>query len=375
MMDKKDYYEVLGVSKNASQDEIKSAFRKLAKKYHPDVSKEADAEAKFKEIQEAYSVLSDETKRQQYDQFGHAAFQGGGAGGAGGFGGFDFSGFDYGDIFDNIFGSFGGGFSSGRSSSRSRRGSDTLMQMKLSFEEAVFGCKKTIRVDVVEQCSECDGKGGFGETTCDKCHGSGTITSEQHTIFGSFLSKTTCTKCGGAGKTYDTTCNHCRGKGSVKTNKEIEVKVPAGVDTGTRLKLSGKGSAGANGGPNGDLYIEFNVAEHDFFVRDENDIYIEAPITITEAVLGCKKEIPTLYGNVTLTIPAGSESGEKHRIKGKGINNEATRRKGDMYIVLKIVTPKKLTKEQKRLLEELNETNLADDNDIKNFTRFVKENS
>ena len=374
-MDKKDYYEVLGVSKNASQDEIKSAFRKLAKKYHPDVSKEADAEAKFKEIQEAYSVLSDETKRQQYDQFGHAAFQGGGAGGAGGFGGFDFSGFDYGDIFDNIFGSFGGGFSSGRSSSRARRGSDSLMQMKLSFEEAVFGCKKTIRVDVVEQCSECDGKGGFGETTCDKCHGSGTITSEQHTIFGSFLSKTTCTKCGGAGKTYDTTCNHCRGKGSVKTNKEIEVKVPAGVDTGTRLKLSGKGSAGANGGPNGDLYIEFNVAEHDFFVRDENDIYIEAPITITEAVLGCKKEIPTLYGNVTLTIPAGSESGEKHRIKGKGINNEATRRKGDMYIVLKIVTPKKLTKEQKRLLEELNETNLADDNDIKNFTRFVKENS
>ncbi len=374
-MDKKDYYEVLGVSKNASQDEIKSAFRKLAKKYHPDVSKEADTEAKFKEIQEAYSVLSDETKRQQYDQFGHAAFQGGGAGGAGGFGGFDFSGFDYGDIFDNIFGSFGGGFSSGRSSSRARRGSDSLMQMKLSFEEAVFGCKKTIRVDVVEQCSECDGKGGFGETTCDKCHGSGTITSEQHTIFGSFLSKTTCTKCGGAGKTYDTTCNHCRGKGSVKTNKEIEVKVPAGVDTGTRLKLSGKGSAGANGGPNGDLYIEFNVAEHDFFVRDENDIYIEAPITITEAVLGCKKEIPTLYGNVTLTIPAGSESGEKHRIKGKGINNEATRRKGDMYIVLKIVTPKKLTKEQKRLLEELNETNLADDNDIKNFTRFVKENS
>lgn len=374
MMDKKDYYEVLGVSKNASQDEIKSAFRKLAKKYHPDVSKEADAEAKFKEIQEAYSVLSDETKRQQYDQFGHAAFQGGGAGGAGGFGGFDFSGFDYGDIFDNIFGSFGGGFSSGRSSSRARRGSDTLMQMKLSFKEAVFGCKKTIRVDVVEECSECDGKGGFGETTCDKCHGSGTITSEQHTIFGSFLSKTTCTKCGGAGKTYDRTCSHCHGKGSVKNNKEIEVKVPAGVDTGTRLKLSGKGSAGANGGPNGDLYIEFNVAEHEFFVRDENDIYIEAPITITEAVLGCKKEIPTLYGNVTLTIPAGSESGDKHRIKGKGINNEATRRKGDMYIVLKIVTPKKLTKEQKRLLEELNETNLADDNDIKNFTRFVREN-
>lgn len=372
-MDKRDYYEVLGVNKSASQDEIKSAFRKLAKKYHPDVSKEPDAEAKFKEAQEAYAVLSDEEKRRQYDQFGHAAFQSG-AGGAGGFGGFDFSGFDYGDIFDNIFGGFGGGFSSSRSSNRARRGSDSLMRMKLSFEEAVFGCKKDVDLDVMEECSECDGKGGFGETTCDKCHGSGTITTEQHTILGSFLSKTTCNKCGGVGKTYERTCNHCHGNGQIRVNKTIEIKIPAGVDTGTRLKLSGKGSAGSNGGPNGDLYIEFMVAEHKFFVRDENDIYIEAPITITEAVLGCKKEIPTLYGNVTLTIPAGSESGEKHRIKGKGINNESTHRKGDMYIVLKIVTPKKLTKEQKKLLEELNKTNLADDDDIKNFNKFIKEN-
>lgn len=375
-MDKKDYYEVLGVSKNASQDEIKSAFRKLAKKYHPDVSKEPDAEAKFKEVQEAYAVLSDEDKRRQYDQFGHAAFQnGGGAGGAGGFGGFDFSGFDYGDIFDNIFGGFGGSFSSGRNSSRARRGSDSLMRMKLTFEEAVFGCKKDIDLDIVEECSECNGKGGFGEETCDKCHGSGTITTEQHTILGSFLSKTTCNKCGGTGKTYQKTCTHCHGNGRVKVNKELEVKIPAGVDNGSRLKLSGKGNSGSNGGPNGDLYIEFVVAEHDFYVRDENDIYIEAPITVTEAILGCKKEIPTLYGNVTLTIPAGSESGEKHRIKGKGINNEATHKKGDMYIVLKIVTPKKLTKEQKRLLEELNNTDLTDDNDIKNFERFVKKNS
>ena len=372
-MDKKDYYEVLGVSKNASQDEIKSAFRKLAKKYHPDVSKEPDAEAK---VQEAYAVLSDEDKRRQYDQFGHAAFtNGGGAGGAGGFSGFDFSGFDYGDIFDNIFGGFGGGFSSGRSNSRARRGSDSLMRMKLTFEEAVFGCKKDIDLDIVEECSECDGKGGFGEETCDKCHGSGTITTEQHTILGSFLSKTTCNKCGGTGKTYQKTCTHCHGNGRVKVNKELEVKIPAGVDNGSRLKLSGKGNSGSNGGPNGDLYIEFVVAEHDFYVRDENDIYIEAPITVTEAILGCKKEIPTLYGNVTLTIPAGSESGEKHRIKGKGINNEATHKKGDMYIVLKIVTPKKLTKEQKRLLEELNNTDLTDDNDIKNFERFVKKNS
>jgi molecular chaperone DnaJ len=352
-MNKRDYYEVLGVDKNASQDEIKSAFRKLAKKYHPDVSKEPDAEAKFKEVQEAYAVLSDEDKRRQYDQFGHAAFENG-AGGAGGFSGFDFSDFDYGDIFDNIFGGLGGSFSRGRgNSSRARRGNDSLMRMKLSFNEAVFGCKKEINVDIIDECSECGGKGGFGEATCDKCHGSGTITSEQHTIFGSFLSKTTCTKCGGVGKTYERTCSKCRGEGRIKVSKNLEIKIPAGVDTGTRLKLSGKGSAGSNGGPNGDLYIEFTVSEHDYFVRDENDIYIEAPITITEAVLGCKKEIPTLYGNITLTIPSGSESGDKHRIKGKGINNEATHKKGDMYIVLKIVTPKKLSKDQKKLLEEL----------------------
>ena len=367
-MDKRDYYEVLGISKNATQDEIKSAFRKLAKKYHPDVSKEPDAEAKFKEAQEAYAVLSDESKRQQYDQFGHAAFQNGG-GGAGGFGGFDFSGFDYGDIFENLFGgSFGG------RTSRSHRGSDTLLRMKLTFEEAIFGCKKDISIDVVEDCKECNGKGGFGESTCDKCHGSGTITSEQHTIFGSFLSKTTCPKCSGIGKSYDRTCAKCRGNGRVETKKDLEIKVPAGVDTGTRLKLSGKGSAGTNGGPNGDLYIEFNVSDHEYFIRDENDIYIEAPITITEAVLGCKKEIPTLYGNITLTIPAGSESGDKHRIKGKGVNNETIRRKGDMYIILKIVTPKKLSKDQKKLLEQLNKTNLEDDNDIKKFNKFVKEN-
>ena len=375
MASKRDYYEVLGVDKNASQDEIKSAFRKLAKKYHPDVSKEPDAEEKFKEAQEAYAVLSDENNRRNYDQFGHAAFDGTGGAGAGGFGGFsgfDFSDFDYGDIFDNIFGGAFGG--RGRSTNRARRGSDSLISMTLTFEEAVFGCKKDIKVDVVDECSECKGKGGFGESTCDKCHGSGTITSEQHSLFGTFLTKTTCNKCGGTGHTYDKTCSKCKGDGRVRVSKELEIKVPAGVDTGTKLKLSGKGSAGSNGGPNGDLYIEFNVKEHDFYIRDEDDIYIEAPITITDAILGCKKEIPTLYGNVTLTIPAGSESGDKHRIKGKGIDNETLHHKGDMYIILKIVTPKKLSKEQKKLIEELANTDLEDDNDIKNFNKFVKKN-
>ena len=375
-MNKRDYYEVLGVSKSASQDEIKSAFRKLAKKYHPDVSKEPDAEAKFKEVQEAYAVLSDSDKRKQYDQFGHAAFEQGGAGQGGfggGFSGFDFSGFDYGDIFDNIFDGIGG-FGRRNSSNRSRRGSDSLMGMKLTFLEAVFGCKKDISLDVIEECDNCNGKGGFGESTCDNCHGSGTVTSEQHTIFGSFLSKTTCSKCGGTGKTYERTCTSCHGTGRVKKTKKLEIKVPAGVDTGTRLKLSGKGDAGVNGGPNGDLYIEFTVSDHEYFVRDENDIYMEVPITITEAILGCKKEVPTLYGNVTLTIPAGSESGDKHRMRGKGIDNQTTRQKGDMYVVLKIVTPKKLSREQKKLLEELNKTNLNDDNDIKRYLKYVEKN-
>jgi len=369
-MDKKDYYEVLGVSKGASQDEIKSAFRKLAKKYHPDVSKEPDAEAKFKEAQEAYAVLSDEQKRKQYDQFGHAAFQGG-AGGAGGFGGFDFSGFDYGDIFDNIFGGFGG-FGNTRSRNRAAKGSDSLIRMKLSFEEAVYGTKKDIDLDVTVDCDDCHGKGGFDEATCDKCHGSGTITSEQHTIFGSFLSKTTCPNCNGKGKSYKKRCNSCNGTGKIREHQSVEVKVPSGVDSGNRLRLSGKGGAGINGGPNGDLYIEFIVSDHEFYVRDDDDIYIEVPITITEAVLGTKKEVPTLHGNVNLTIPAGSESGDKHRIKGKGVHNDYTHHKGDMYIVLKIVTPKKLSKEQKKLLESLNNTNLDDDNDIKKFDKFVK---
>ena len=372
-MEKRDYYEVLGVSKSASQDEIKSAFRKLAKQYHPDVNKEAGAEEKFKEIQEAYAVLSDEGKRKQYDQFGHAAFQGGGAGGASGFGGFDFGGFDYEDIFDNIFGGFGG-FGGRSKGNRPSKGNDSLIRMKLSFKEAIYGTKKEIDIDIIDECEECDGKGGFNESTCEKCHGSGTITSEQRTIFGSFLSKTTCPNCGGTGKSYKKKCTHCNGNGRVKVKKTLEVKVPAGFDNGNRLRLSGKGSAGANGGPNGDLYIEFSVSEHDFYIRDGDDIYLETPITIVEAILGAKKEIPTLYGNVVLTIPEGSESGDKHRIKGKGVHNESTKRKGDMYIVLKVITPKKLTKEQKRIIESLRETDLVD-NEMKKFDRFVEVNN
>lgn len=355
-MNKRDYYEVLGVSKTATDAEIKSAFRKLAKKYHPDVNKEPDAAEKFKEAQEAYAVLSDEGKRRQYDQYGHAAFDqmNGGAG-------FDFSDFDFGDIFDGIF---GGGFSNfgfgGRrsSGSRARRGNDKLMRINLTFEEAVFGCKKTINVDINEKCNECDGKGGKGEKKCSTCHGTGTVTSEQRTILGSFMTRSTCPNCGGSGVTYDTTCSKCRGKGSIRKNTEIEVKIPAGVDTGNQLRLSGKGDAGENGGSNGDLYLEFQVKDHPLFIRDENDIYLELPITIADAALGCKKDVPTLYGSVKLVIPAGSQSGDKHRIKGKGVEDLHSGSKGNMYVVLKVVIPTKLDRGQKKLFEELDLTNL-----------------
>ena len=373
-MNKRDYYEILGVDKNADEKEIKSAFRKLAKKYHPDVSKEPDAAEKFKEAQEAYAVLSDPEKRSQYDKYGHAAFDqmNGGAG-------FDFSDFDFSDIFADLFGdSFGGGFGSsffggGRNSNRAKRGSDRLMRVDLTFEEAVFGCKKEINIDVYEECSECSGKGGKGEKTCQTCHGSGTVTSEQNTLFGTFMTRTTCPTCKGKGKSYESTCPKCRGTGQVKENKDLEVKIPAGVDTGNRLRLQGKGDSGSNGGSNGDLYLEFRVKEHELYERDGNDIYLELPITITEAVLGAKKEIPTLYGNVKLSIPEGSNTGDKHRLKGKGIEDLHSGTKGNMYVVINVVIPDKIDRKQKKLFEELSETDLKT-SEFKKIEDYLKKN-
>lgn len=367
-MEKRDYYEVLGVSKNATQAEIKSAFRKLAKKYHPDVSKEENAAEKFKEAQEAYAVLSDETKRKQYDQFGHSAFSGAGAGGAGGF---DFSGFDFSDIFGDLFGSGFGFGGSSRQTNRASRGRDTVMEVHLTFDEAVFGTKKEIKVDTMDECSECHGKGGLGEKTCSRCHGSGYVTEEQRTMFGNFMSRTTCPTCRGKGVSYDKECYHCHGTGRVRKNKKLEVKIPAGVDTGNQLRIAGKGEAGHNGGPNGDLYLEFVVADHPLYTRHENDIYLRVPITITEAVLGCKKEIPTIHGNVTLTIPAGSNPNDKHRLKGKGIKDVNGHGTGDMYVVLNVVVPKKISKEQKKLFEKLDETKLNDSSEFKEFKKYL----
>ena len=375
-MEKRDYYEVLGVSKTATDSEIKSAFRKLAKKYHPDVSTEENAAEKFKECQEAYAVLSDPQKRKQYDQFGHAAFSGG-AGGAGGFSGFDFGDINMSDIFEDLFGGGFGGFSgftsSGnrRSSNGPRKGNDVLYRMTIDFEDAVYGTKKDLNLDVVDTCSECDGKGGFNSSTCSSCRGSGTITSEQRTMFGSFLTKTTCPHCNGTGTTFEKKCNSCRGTGTVKKNKTITINIPAGIDTDNRLRVAGKGEAGINGGNPGDLYVEFTVKDHEFYIRQDDDIYIELPLTIPEAVLGCKKEVPTLYGVVNLSIPAGTASEDKLRLKGKGVENVSSKRKGDMYVIAKVITPEKLTKEQKKLFESLQKTTLDNSPEFRKYYKFL----
>lgn len=373
-MEKRDYYEVLGVSKTATDSEIKSAFRKLAKKYHPDVSTEENAAEKFKECQEAYAVLSDPEKRKQYDQFGHAAFSG--ANGAGGFSNFDFG--DMSDIFEDLFGGLGGfsgfsgfGGSSRRSTNGPRKGNDVLYRMTINFEDAVYGTKKELNLDVIDTCPDCNGKGGFHPETCSKCRGSGTVTSEQRTMFGSFLTKTTCTECNGTGTTFEKKCNTCHGSGTVKKNKTITITIPAGIDTDNRLRVAGKGEAGTNGGRPGDLYVEFTVKDHEFYERDEDDIYIDLPLTITEAVLGCKKEIPTLYGNVTLTIPSGTSTNDKLRLKGKGVENVSSKRKGDMYVVANVIIPEKLTRDQKKIFEELSRTTLDNTPEFRKYYKFL----
>lgn len=375
MASSKSYYEILGVDKNASEAEIKSAFRKLAKKYHPDINKEPGAEAKFKEIGEAYSVLSDPEKKRQYDQFGHEAYTQGAAQGGfgGGFGGFSAEDIDLSSIFDDLFGGgmFGGSSRRGSRANRPMKGEDSLVRVNLEFEEAVFGCKKTINIDLDTECEECDGKGGKGEETCSTCHGRGRVVAQQRTMFGVFQSETTCPDCGGKGHTFKNVCHKCNGKGHIVKNKDIEITVPEGVDTGHQLRISGKGSAGYNGGPNGDIYIEFKVKDHPLFERKENDIYVEVPLTITEAVLGCKKEVPTLTGNVILTIDPGSQSGDQLRLKGKGVKDPVRSRKGDMYVVLDVVIPDKLDKKQRDLFKELEKTNLETGNSFKNFKKYL----
>jgi molecular chaperone DnaJ len=356
-MDKRDYYEVLGVGKSASEDDIKKAYRGLAKKFHPDVSTEANAEAKFKEVQEAYDVLSDSSKRAQYDQFGHAAFDptyGAGARGAG-FGGAGFEGFDFGDIFSAFF---GGGQRTGAQGGRvrPRKGADIQRRMQITFEESIFGKKEVIKVPVYDECPSCHGTGARSASdvhTCSRCHGSGEVTMESQTLFGRTQTRTTCPNCRGTGKEITVRCPNCGGEGQVKITKEVEIRVPEGIETGQQIRIENFGNRGQYGGANGDLYIVFDVIPSDLFVREGDDIVITVPITFAQAALGADIEVPTLYGNVILKIPAGTQSQTKFRIREKGAPNVRSKVKGDEHIIINVVTPTKLTYEQRKLLEEL----------------------
>lgn len=375
MATKRDYYEVLGVDKNATEAEIKSAFRKKAKEYHPDINKSPDAPEKFKEAQEAYACLSDKDNRAKYDQFGHAAFDNpyGNAGG-GSYQGNPFGDFDFSDIFGDLFGgSFGGfGGQSRSSGSRARKGADSLYGLTIDFLEAAYGCKKDIDLDYYETCSDCDGKGGHGERECSECGGSGYVIKQVQSLFGIMQSRVTCSECGGKGKTYRSKCDECHGTGRVKVSKTLTIDIPAGIDNGEQLRLSGKGEPGSNGGPNGDLYLEIRVKPHDLYRRDGNDVYIDLPVTITDLCLGCKKDIKTIDGIVELKIKEGSQPGDILKIKGKGITSDDSWRKGDFFCVLKLIIPTSLSRKQRKILEELEETELDDEAVFRKFDRLNK---
>ena len=357
MSTKRDYYDILGVGKSADATEIKKAYRKLAMKYHPDKNPgDKEAEEKFKEINEAYEVLSDETKRKNYDQFGHEGVNGQGFGGAGGFGGQGFGGFD--DIFGDIFGDmFGGGFGGGSRPRRRgpERGADIKQRINISFEEAAFGKKVQVKINRSEECDQCHGSGakpGTSKKTCPTCHGSGQVQSVQRTPFGNIASTRTCSTCNGEGEVIDSPCSKCHGKGSIRKTKTIEVDIPAGIDEGQMIKLGGQGELGTRGGPRGDLYIEVNVKPHQLFTREGYDVYLEMPITFAQATLGERIQVPTLDGKVEYEIPEGTQTGTVFRLKGKGIPKLRSNVRGDQYVKVTVEIPKKLNEKQKELVRE-----------------------
>jgi len=373
--EKRDYYEVLGVSKGATEDEIKKAYKKLARKYHPDMNPgDKEAEEKFKEINEANEVLSDPDKKARYDQFGFAGVDptyGAGAGGPGGFGG----GFDFGDLGD-IFGSFfGGGFGSTAARRNGpQRGESIRVSVAVSFTEAAFGCDKEVTVERSEECDTCKGSGCAPGTTpeiCPDCRGSGAVTRAQRTPFGVMQSQTVCPKCGGTGKIIHQPCTECRGSGSVRKRRTIKVSIPAGIDDGQTISLRGQGHAGRNGGPAGDLLITVMVRPHEIFRREGTAVFCEAPITFTQAVLGAELEIPTIDGKVKYTIPEGTQTGTVFRLKGKGIPVLNGRGRGDQYVTVTIETPRGLNKEQKEALRKLSEM-LGENNYEKQKSFFKK---
>ena len=360
MAEKRDYYEVLGVSKNASEDEIKRAYKKLARKYHPDMNPgDKEAEEKFKEVNEANEVLSNPEKKAKYDQFGFAGVDpnyGAGQGGYGGAGGFDFG--DLGDIFGSFF---GGGFGGGgrRNPNAPQRGESIRASLSVEFTEAAFGCEKSITIDRSEQCPTCKGKGCAPGTTpevCTQCHGTGTVTQAQRTPFGMMQSQTVCPKCRGKGQIIHQPCPDCRGAGAVRKRRTIQVSIPAGIDNGQTISLRGQGHSGKNGGPAGDLLITVMVRPHEIFRRDGTAVFCEAPITFTQAVLGGTLEIPTIDGKVKYDIPEGTQTGTVFRLRGKGIPVLNGRGRGDQYVTVNIETPRNLNREQKEALKKFSES-------------------
>jgi molecular chaperone DnaJ len=356
-MAKRDYYEILGVSKTASENELKKAYRNLARQYHPDVNKSPEAESIFKEISEAYEVLSDKEKRERYDRFGHDGvnFQGGG------FGGFGFEDFgDIGDIFDAFFGGGGSRRKRKENPNRPQRGSDLRLDIEIEFKEAIFGSEKEIVINHLENCDQCNGSGakkGSRIVTCTTCGGIGQVQQTQRSLFGSFTQITVCPKCNGAGKWPEEKCNTCKGQGKINKDKKIKIKIPAGVDTGAKLRVPNEGDSGSNGGPNGDLYVVMHVAKdkNGIYEREGNDIYMELPISYYQAVLGDEVEVELLDEKTKININAGTQPGKIITLKGKGVPILGTDgiRRGDFHIVINILVPQKVSSEEEKLLREL----------------------
>ncbi len=362
MAEKRDYYEVLGVDRGADDATLKKAYRKLAKKYHPDMNPgDKEAEAKFKEATEAYGVLSDPDKRRQYDQFGHAAFENGGGGaGAGGFGGFDFGGGDMGDIFGDIFGDlFGGGGSRRRANNGPMKGANLRAVVHITFEEAVFGCQKELEINLKDTCTTCHGTGakpGTSPETCSKCNGTGQITYTQQTMFGSVRNVTTCPDCGGTGKIIRDKCTVCHGTGYTSSRKRIQVNIPAGIDDGQSIRIREKGEPGVNGGPRGDLLVEVQVTRHPIFQRQDMNIFSTAPITFAQAALGGDVKISTVDGDVLYTVKPGTQTDTKIRLKGKGVPSlRNSNVRGDHYVTLVVQTPTRLNEKAKEALRAFDE--------------------
>ena len=373
--EKRDYYEVLGVDKSVGEDDLKKAYRKAAKKYHPDLHPgDAEAEKSFKEVNEAYEILSDKEKRARYDQFGHAGvdpnFGAGGGYGGGGFGGFG----DFGDLGD-IFGSFfGGGFGGGRRSNPNapRRGNDTSSSVTISFEEAAKGCTKTVKVTKIDNCPDCKGSGaaeGSQPKTCPVCHGTGQVSTVQRTPFGQMQTQSVCHNCHGSGKIIDNPCRKCAGKGRIRHTVEKTVDIPAGIDDSQIISVRGGGDAGVNGGPSGDLRINVNVRPHPIFIREGYDVFCEIPITFTQAALGAEITVPTLDGKVKFTIHEGTQPGDEFKLKGKGIQRLNYSGKGDQYVKIVVEVPKDLSKAQKEKLKEFDDA--TDDKNYKRKKSFM----